>query len=51
MQLDVFEKKFNGIPSQGIWKIVTNGHQDIKTTENEKVYILTKCAYSNSKTI
>ena len=32
-------------------KIVTNGHQHTKTTEDEKVYTLNKCLYSNWKTI
>ena len=32
-------------------KIVTNGHQHTKTTEDEKVYMLNKCLYSNWKTV
>ena len=28
-------------------KIVKNGHQHTKTTEDEKVYMLNKCLYSN----
>ena len=31
-------------------KVVTNGHQHTKTTEDEKLYILNKCSYPNWKT-
>ena len=31
-------------------KVVTNGHQHTKTTEDEKLYILNNCSYPNWKT-
>ena len=36
-----------GLQVRAFRQIVTNGHQHGKTTEDEEVYILNKCSYSN----
>ena len=47
MQFDALEKKVQGDYKLQYLKVVTNGHQYIKTNEDKKVYILNKRSLSN----
>ena len=51
IQIETLEKKGLCDCKLQHLKIVTNGQQHTKTTEDEEVYLLNKYPYSNSKVI
>ena len=47
MKFETLDRAFTSTCKFEDLKIARNGHQHTKITEDEKVYILNKCSYSN----